>query len=92
VLDLKKQYKLKPDIVLKGLNNKYWALSTSSGNQYKLNEIAYTILNEMIETRSVEELADQITKDYKVSKQVFQDDCNMMIADALKNGLIEEVN
>lgn len=92
MLDMTKRYMLKENIVLKGLNKKYWALSTDTGNQYKLNEIAYDILNELTEAKSINELVDTITKAYMISQQEFMNDCSALIDDALKSGLVEEVN
>lgn len=92
MLDMTHRYKLKEDIVLKGLNNKYWALSTTTGNQYKLNEVAYDILNELTEAKSINELVDAITKAYEISKHEFISDCNALIENALKSGLVKEVN
>lgn len=92
MLDLGRGYKLKSDIVLKSVNEKYWALSTTSGNQYKLNEVAYYILNELTVPKSIIELVDAATTVYKVSKQEFTDDCNVLIEGAIKNGLVEEVS
>jgi len=91
MLDINNSYKLKTDIVLKGLNGKYWALSTTTGNQYKLNEVAYHILNELTEAQSINELLDAVMKTYNVSKQEFMSDCDALIENAIKSGLIEEV-
>lgn len=91
MLDLDRAYKLKPDIVLKSLNEKYWALSTITGNQYKLNEVAYYILNELTETKTINELANGAIKVYKVTVEEITGDCNSLIEGAIKSGLVEEV-
>lgn len=92
MLDLSRGYKLKSDIVLRSVNEKYWALSTTTGNQYKLNEVAYYILNELTAPKSITELVETAITVYKVSKQEFIDDCNDLIEGAVKNGLLEEVS
>lgn len=92
MLDLRRGYKVKSDIVLKNVNEKYWALSTTTGNQYKLNEVAYYILNELTDPKSIIELVYAATTVYKVSKQEFTDDCNALIEGAVKSGLVEEVS
>lgn len=92
MLDISDCFKLNEDVVLKGLNGKYWALCTTTGNQYRLNEVAYCVLNELTESKSINDLVDTITKDYKVSKQEFMDDTIDLLEDALNNGLIEEVS
>lgn len=91
MLDIINCFKLKSDIVLKGLNGKYWALSTTTGNQYKLNEVAYHMLNELVETNSVKGLVDAMRELYKVSEQEIESDCNALIEDLIKGGLVEEV-
>ena len=35
----------KTNIILKGINNKFWALDVESGAQFKLNELSYDILS-----------------------------------------------
>lgn len=92
MLDLSKGFKLKSDIVLKCVNEKYWALSTTTGNQYKLNEVSYFIMNELTETKNINEISDAVTKVYKVSNQEFESDCNVLIEGAVKSGLVEEVS
>ncbi len=92
MLDITSTYKLKADIVLKSINGKYWALSTLTGNQYRLNEVSYSIMNELTENKNIYELVDILIKAYRVSKQEFTDDCSDFIKNALQSGLIEEVS
>lgn len=92
MLDMTSTYKLKAGIVLKSINGKYWALSTLTGNQYRLNEVSYSIMNELTETKNIHELVYSLIKTYKVSTQEFTDDCSDFIKNALQGGLIEEVS
>jgi hypothetical protein len=92
MLDLSKQYRLNTDIVLKKINDKHWALSTKTGNQYKLNELSYFILNELTESRTVDELTAFVISIYNISAQNFSQDCIELIEGAVNTGLVEEVN
>lgn len=49
MLDLNSSYILLPNIVLKSVNNKFWALDTLSGKQFKLNRTAFEILSALSE-------------------------------------------
>ena len=72
MLDLTKEYKVKGEIVLRTVNNNYWALNTSNGNQYKLNEVSYFIINQMIENATtIELIAQKAVSEYKVSFDEF---------------------
>jgi hypothetical protein len=92
MLDLDSAYRLKSDIVLRSIKEKYWALNIKTGNQYKLNEVAYYILKVLNEETTINDLADKVTSEYKVSKKDFINDYNSLINDALTNGIVEEVN
>lgn len=92
MLDLTKEYKVKGEIVLRTVNNNYWALNTSNGNQYKLNEVSYFIINQMIENATtIEQIAQKAVSEYKVSFDEFVEDCKLMIQVALENQIVEEV-
>ena len=39
MLEVSKKIQINPDIILRGINSKYWALNTRSGAQYRLNNI-----------------------------------------------------
>lgn len=91
MLDLTKDYKVKSDIVLRSVNNNYWALNTSNGNQYKLNEVSYFIINQMNEKATIEQIAQKAICEYKVSFDEFIEDCKLMVRVALENHIVEEV-
>ena len=47
MLDLDRIYVLDENIILKSINDKFWALDTKSGKQYKLNRTAYDLLSQL---------------------------------------------
>lgn len=91
MLDINKEYRVKKEIVLRKVNNKFWALNTDNGNQYKLNEVSYFIINQMNEKTTIEWIANKAICEYKVSFDEFIEDCTLMVQVALKNQIIEEV-
>ncbi len=91
MLDLTKEYKVKSEIVLRTVNNNYWALNTANGNQYKLNEVSYFIINQITEKATIEQIAKKAICEYKVSFDEFIEDCKLIIQVALENHIIEEV-
>lgn len=91
MLVVKKNFKLCIHIVLKNVGDKSWALSTISGNQYKLNELSYFILNEIVQPNNVDQIVEAITATYNVSAKEATRDCKSLLKDAINNGLAEEV-
>lgn len=91
MLDLDKVFILKKDIVLRSINDNYWALNTTKGNQYKLNEVSFYIINQLHEQKTISQIADVATKEYKVSLEEFIEDCKLMMKKAVNNQIVEEV-
>ena len=92
MLDLKKSFCLSDTIVLRGLTNKFWALDTASGNQYKLNEVSYFILNLLRSPITIGQLIDEIRKIYEVSHEQVVADCSNVLQFAKEKNIIKEVN
>ena len=46
------------NIILKGINKKFWALDSKSGTQYKLNELSFDILSLMNGSKSIGEIIE----------------------------------
>lgn len=91
MLDINKEYRVKKEIVLRKVNNNFWALNTENGNQYKLNEVSYFIINQMTGKTTIERIANNAICEYKVSFDEFIEDCKLMVQVALKNQIVEEV-
>jgi peptidyl-tRNA hydrolase len=91
MLDLNTEFILKKDIVLRGIKNNFWALNTTVGNQYKLNEVSFYIMNQLHEQKTISQIADAATKEYKVSLVEFIEDCKLMMQTAIDNQIVEEV-
>lgn len=92
MLDLSKSFCLNETIVLRGLSNKFWALDTVSGNQYKLNEVAYFILNLLRSPMTIENLIEEIRKVYEVSYEQVVADCFTVLQFAKEKNIVKEVN
>ncbi len=92
MLDLNMVLKLSKDIVLRGVGEKYWALNTTNGNQYKLNEVSYFILDLFREPKKISAMIDLVLAEYKIDKTRLEADCATMIQFAMeKNILVKEV-
>lgn len=91
MLDLNTILELEPSFVLRGVSGKYWALDTSSGSQYKLNEIAYFILSLMRKPVKIEQIVEEILKEYDVSCERAEKDCLQILQFAAEKGIVKEV-
>ena len=91
MLDLRKSFCLSDTIVLRGLANKFWALDIVSGNQYKLNEVSYFILNLLRIPMAVEQLIEEIRKVYEVAYEQVVADCFIVLQFAKEKNIIKEV-
>jgi len=91
MLDLNTVLKLNKDIVLRGLADKYWALDVTTGNQYKLNEVSYTLLNLCRGPKTIAQAVDLMLQEYNVSQERLMTDCCSVLQFAIEKGIIKEV-
>ncbi len=76
MLDMNHPLLREDSIVLRGLGDKYWALDTSSGNQYKLNEVSYFILNLLRTPMTTAQVVDKVLEEYAVTREQATHDCS----------------
>lgn len=91
MLDLNTVLELSNDIVLRGVGEKYWALNVSTGNQYKINEVSYFILNQFRTPRSIELMIEEVAKEYSVTRAQLEVDCMKVLQFAVNQTLVKEV-
>lgn len=91
MLDLTKKFQLNEKIVLRKIDSKYWALNVENGNQYRLNEVSYLILDSFRDTSAVEEVITIVEKEYAVDKERLIADCSSMIQTAVDKNILKEV-
>lgn len=91
MLDLAKKFKLSESIVLRKIDSKCWALNVENGNQYRLNEVSFLILDSFRECATVEAMLEIVQKEYAVNREQLLADCNLMIQTALDKHLLQEV-
>ena len=91
MLDLTKKFKLKEEIVLRKIDSKCWALNVENGNQYRLNEVSYLILDSFRDASTVEEMIAIVKKEYAVDKERLIADCSLMIQTAVDKNILKEV-
>lgn len=90
MLDLTKKFQLNQKIVLRKIDSKCWALNIENGNQYRLNEVAYLILDLFRDTSTVEEMIAILEKEYAVDKKRLIADCSLMIQTAVDKNILKE--
>lgn len=91
MLDLNQKYLLNDDIVLRKIDDKCWALNTSNGNQYRLNEVSYSILDSFRETTSFGDMISKLQQEYSVNKERLITDCTSIVQYAVNNNIVKEV-
>lgn len=91
MLDLMKKFQLNEKIVLRKIDSKCWALNVENGNQYRLNEVSYLILDSFRDTSAVEEVITIVEKEYAVDKERLIADCSSMIQTAVDKNILKEV-
>lgn len=92
MLDMNRPLMLEENIVLRGLGDKYWALDTASGNQYRLNEVSYFILNLLRSQMSAGQVVDEILKEYAVDREQAIADCTRTLQFAVEKAIAKEVS
>lgn len=90
MLDLKDVLVLSHNIVLRGVGDKYWALNTKNGSQYKLNEVSYFILDTFRTPTQVSEMMNSMLSEYRVDKDRLEADCDMIIQFAIEKKILEK--
>lgn len=90
MLDLTKKFQLKEEIVLRKIDSKCWALNVENGNQYRLNEVSYLILDSFRDASTVEEMIAIVKKEYAVDKERLIADCSLMIQTAVDKNILKE--
>ena len=91
MLDLTKKFQLKEEIVLRKIDSKCWALNVENGNQYRLNEVSYLILDSFRDASTDEEMIAIVKKEYAVDKERLIADCSLMIQTAVDKNILKEV-
>ena len=92
MLDLNKSLQLNNCIVLRSIGNHYWALNTQTGNQYRLNETAYSLLNYLREPLSIAQIIKKGLAEYNVTRERFQSDCIVALQSAVNHNIVREVD
>lgn len=84
MLELNNVYVLNPNIILRGINNKYWALDTKSGSQFRLNQLSYDLLSFIDGKKAIKDIIEEQSKRYNVEKEVFEKDVLNFLETALE--------
>lgn len=91
MLDLTQRYQINDKIVLRKIDSKCWALNVENGNQYRLNEVSYLVLDSFREASTVEAMISIVEKEYAVDRNRLIADCSLMIQTAIDKKILQEV-
>lgn len=91
MLDLKQKFQINDKIVLRKIDNKCWALNIENGNQYRLNEVSYLILNSFRDISTIETIISIVEKEYAVNIERLIADCSLMIQTAVDKNILKEI-
>lgn len=92
MLDLDAKYLLSDGIALRGITSRFWALNTTDGSQYRLNEVSFFILNSLRTALTVYEVIDLVLKEYSVDRARATEDCKKVLQSAIEYGIVKEVS
>lgn len=76
------------DIILRCVNDKFWALNTQNGNQYHINSVTYDILSAIDAHSSVDSIIKAVSKDYDVSAEIFEADALQLLSSSIEKGIV----
>ena len=91
MLDLTQRFQTNDKIVLRKIDSKCWALNIENGNQYRLNEVSYLILDSFREASTVEAMISSVVTEYAVDRERLIADCSLMIQTAVDKNILKEV-
>lgn len=88
MLEMTEVYQLDDNIILKSINNSFWALDTRLGGQYKLNSVSYDILNRINGKDSLQEIFSNLLRSYNVSEKNLYVDFSEFIQKSINKAII----
>lgn len=91
MLDLNKKYQINDKIVLRKIDTKCWALNIENGNQYRLNDVSYFVLDSFREVATVADVISVVQKEYSVDKERLIADVSSMLQTAVNKNILREV-
>lgn len=91
MLDSNKTYQINENIVLRKIDTKFWALNIENGNQYRLNDVSYLILDSFREAATVADVISIVEKEYSVDRERLIADCSSMLQTAVNKNILKEV-
>lgn len=77
------------DIILRCVNDKFWALNTKNGNQYHINSVTYDILSAIDSNSSVDSIIKDVSKEYDVSVEKFTTDALQLLSSSVDKGIVK---
>lgn len=91
MLDLTKQYIRNPNIIIKSIGGKQFALNADNGSEYSVNGVSYDMLELLAKPQTGAELLEVMLGQYDVSRERLASDVEVWLADALQKELVQQV-
>lgn len=88
MLEIDDKVVISGNIILRSINDKFWALDTNTGSQYKLNRISYEMLELISEERAIKEVIDVLASSYNVEKDILVKDCLELLEYAISKDIV----
>lgn len=90
MLDIEKKYVLKDNILLKSINDSFFALDTNIGTQYRLNRVSYDLLSSLDGRKKIIDVILYVASHYKIEEDVFRKDSIEFFDMAISKKIITE--
>lgn len=90
MLEVKGKYILNDNIILRSINNKFWALNTSNGDQFKLNKVSFRVLSALNGRETITSIIDNIKSLYDVNPEIIKNDLLELLTEALNKNIIRK--
>lgn len=88
MLEMNDVLELDKDIILRSVNDKFWALNTSNGNQYHINRVTYDILSAINSNSSIKDIISDVSKGYDVSIERLSADTLQLLSSSIEKGIV----
>jgi hypothetical protein len=79
-------------VILKALNDRYWAFNTKNGAQYNLNEMSYSILALLSSPVRFEAVVDSVCQRYDGTNDAASADIEKLIKYCLNKAILIEID
>lgn len=88
MLDGKSRLTINAGIIVKSVNNSFWALNVNDGNQYRLNFTSYKMLEMLDGKRTIQDIVDSIHEIFDENAESLFDDSIVFYTNCINQGIV----